>query len=428
MAVLGQGLADVLTHERLPDPPGDWDRTWANQLIAAIERGNARSLGNLDERLRAIEDGPSGVGVSSFLELVDVTPDTYVGHAGEAPVVNAAEDGLEFFDLSGISSVVANPGGMPALTLSTITIGTVDYAVAGMGGGAADGVVEGLSFAEAAGSVTATLNRSGGLPDVIGSFDVFSGAYSDLTGLPTLFSGAYADLSGLPSLFTVVGAPTDQQVPVWSQAASQWQPGTVMAGGGGTTTTDRQRIEAVAFTAVGATTTQLQQQTLGATPESVIYGDGAIEMVAATAAETTFTILEAGVYLMEWNAVITPNADRPEPCLQVLANADDALLGETDPVYIRASSEGVYAVNRTGILVVPADNTVVKAIVLNCRNDNSFSVAAGHSLHIIRGAHRERRAAEQIISSAPAPASAPSGQGKTTAPSRRSHGTLRNSM
>ena len=72
--------------------------------------------------------------------------------------------------------------------------------------------------------------------------------------------------------------------------------------------------------------------------------------------------------------------------MQVLDNSDDSLLGETDPIYIRANSEGAYAVSRTGILVVPADNTVVKAIVLNCRNDNSFSVAAGHSLHIIRGA------------------------------------------
>ena len=177
-----------------------------------------------------------------------------------------------------------------------------------------------------------------------------------------------------PHLSNIHGVPTDLQAVLYEAATGNLIFGTVMTGGGGggTTTTDRQRIEAVAFTAVGATTTQLQQQTLGATPASVIYGDGAIEMVAATAAETTFTILDAGVYLMEWNAVITPNADRPEPCLQVLANADDALLGETDPVYIRASSEGVYAVNRTGILVVPADNTVVKAIVLNCRNDNSF--------------------------------------------------------
>ena len=45
------------------------------------------------------------------------------------------------------------------------------------------------------------------------------------------------DLSGLPSLFTVVGVPTDQQVPVWSAVDSQWQPGTVM-GGGGTDTND----------------------------------------------------------------------------------------------------------------------------------------------------------------------------------------------
>ena len=91
--------------------------------------------------------------------------------------------------------------------------------------------------------------------------------------------------------------------------------------------------------------------------------------------------------LMEWNAVITPAADRPEPCLRVLADANDALLGETDPIYIRANSEGAYAVNRTGILVVPSDNTVVKAIVLNCRNDNSFSVAAGPF-----AAHHSRRA------------------------------------
>ena len=105
------------------------------------------------------------------------------------------------------------------------------------GGGGSDGVVEGLAFVESSGSITATLTRSGGLPDVVGNFDVFSGAYGDLTGLPTLFSGAYADLSGLPSLFTVVGVPTDQQVPVWSATNSQWEPGTV-TGGGGTDTND----------------------------------------------------------------------------------------------------------------------------------------------------------------------------------------------
>ena len=49
-------------------------------------------------------------------------------------------------------------------------------------------------------------------------------------------------------------------------------------------------------------------------------------------------------------------------------------------------AHGVYTVRRFGTLVVPADNTVSKAIVLNCRDDNSFSVAAAHTLSIIRGA------------------------------------------
>ena len=105
---------------------------------------------------------------------------------------------------------------------------------------------------------------------------------------------------------------------------------TLPSGGGGGTTTDRQRIEALSFTAVAATTTEERQQTLSGTPAAVTFGTGPVEMLTAVGAENTFTILEAGVYLMEWNAVITPNADRPEPCFQVLQNADDALLGETD--------------------------------------------------------------------------------------------------
>ena len=558
MATIGVNLADILASQRLPDAPDDWSRTWGNHLISEIERGQARSLGNIDERLRSLEGAgptsdvvanPGGMPIT-VLETVTIGPTDYtVGGSGGGAAFSGARLGLtanrtaqdftgfetlswnhEVFDDSGyydpaqptrltipagVTRAVLHAGiALTALSLgadmtfdisknststgigftgnalaidtigrATITTGVIDVVegdyfdvtvqvqgdtsvtlhqdgtffschaatTVGTGGtGTADGVVEAMVFAEAASSVTATLTRSGGLPDVVGSFNVFS----------------------------VVGTPTDQQVPVWSAANSQWEPGAVMGGGadtndyvdtflasvsgsdltmtlgrtgalndliqtvaipvpvvpilpgygvptfnephlsnihgvptdlqavlyeaatgnlifgtvmtggggGGTTTTDRQRIEALAFTAVGATTTQLQQQTLGATPASVIYGDGAIEMVAATAAETTFTILDAGVYLMEWNAVITPAADRPEPCLRVLADADDALLGETDPLYIRASSEGAYIANRTGILVVPADNTVVKAIVLNCRNDNSFSVAAGHSLHIIRGA------------------------------------------
>ena len=200
--------------------------------------------------------------------------------------------------------------------------------------------------------------------------------------LPIGTGGGASAFLGLTDTPTAFGTPG--QIPAVNAGRTALE--FIDAAAGVSTTTNRQRIEALAFTAVGDTTTQLRQQTLGATPSSVVYGTGAVEMVTATAAATTFTIVDAGVYLMEWNAVITPSADRPEPCLRVLDNSDDSLLGETDPIYIRASSEGDYIVTRAGVLVVPADNTVVKAIVLNCRNDNSFSVAAGHSLHIIRGA------------------------------------------
>ena len=116
-----------------------------------------------------MKDVPSGVGASTFLDLTDVTPDTYVGHAGESTVVNAAEDGLEFADAS---SVVANPGGTGLLDITTIEIDGVAWNIAGMGGGGSDGVTESLGFAKTGDTITATIGRSGGLADVMGMFDV----------------------------------------------------------------------------------------------------------------------------------------------------------------------------------------------------------------------------------------------------------------
>ena len=76
----------------------------------------------------------------------------------------------------GGTDVVANPGGTPALTLSTITIDGVPFTVAGMGGGGgSDGVAESLAFAKSGDTYTATIGRSGGLGEVTGTFDVFSG-------------------------------------------------------------------------------------------------------------------------------------------------------------------------------------------------------------------------------------------------------------
>ena len=134
-----------------------------------------------------------------------------VGTVGRATITTGVIEVVEgdYFDVSiqvvGDTSVTLHQDG----TFFSCHAATT----AGGGGGVSDGVVEGLAFVESSGSITATLTRSGGLPDVMGTFDVFSGDYNDLTSLP--------------NLFTVVGTPTDQQVPVWSQTDSQWQPGDV---------------------------------------------------------------------------------------------------------------------------------------------------------------------------------------------------------
>ena len=109
------------------------------------------------------------------------------------PVADAVETatklliGTKVWAFGGGTEVVANPGGTGLLTLSTITIDGVPYAISGMGGGGgSDGVTESIDFAKVGDTITATIGRSGGLGEVTGSFDVFSGAYADLTGQPPI--------------------------------------------------------------------------------------------------------------------------------------------------------------------------------------------------------------------------------------------------
>ena len=282
-----------------------------------------------------------------------------------------------------------------------------------------DNYVDSLDASLVGQALTVTLGRTGSLADLVSTVTLPAATGPDTNDYVDMFTaslagqaltmtlgrtGALADLTQTVTLPAATGPDTNDYVDTLGTAlsgqdltvtlgrtgslADLTSTVTLPAGGGGGmgTTTDRQRIESVGFTAVASTTTQERQQDLGVAPTAVLFGEGAVEMVTGIAGEDTFTILRAGVYLMEWNAVITPSADRPEPCLRVLADADDAVLGETDPIYIREDSAGAYTVSRLGILVVPADNTAVKAIVLNCRDDNAFSVATGHSLHIVRGA------------------------------------------
>ena len=152
------------------------------------------------------------------------------------------------------------------------------------------------------------------------------------------------------------------------------------------TTQNRQRVEGVVFNAVPSTTTELQIQTISSAGVVLEFGTGATEMITAVPGANTFMIARAGVYMMEWVAVITPNEARPEPCLQILNNADNTLLGQIDPTYIRFTAAGTYHVRRAGPVIIPEDNMVVRALVENCRSDNAFSVAGGHQLNFIRGA------------------------------------------
>ena len=152
------------------------------------------------------------------------------------------------------------------------------------------------------------------------------------------------------------------------------------------TTQNRQRVEGVVFNAVPSTTTELQIQTVSSDGVVIEFGTGAAEMITAVPGANTFMIARAGVYMMEWVAVITPNEARPEPCLQILNNADNTLLGQIDPTYIRFTAAGTYHVRRAGPVIIPEDNMVVRALVENCRSDNAFSVAGGHQLNFIRGA------------------------------------------
>lgn len=206
-----------------------------------------------------------------------------------------------------------------------------------------------------------------------------------------------ARVTELPSADTLGRIPSadPEASKVWKTdtlSVPGWRDDVEGTGGGNgngavATTTDSQRVESIEFTAVEATSTlERQQTTIATAPVAVVYGENAAEIITAAVDANTFIIEKAGVYLMEWRGVVTPAADRPEPCLEVQANSDSAELGRTDAVYIRFSADGAYDVRLVGILVIPNDDMVCKALVSNCRDDNSFTVATGHKLRIIRGA------------------------------------------
>ena len=142
-----------------------------------------------------------------------------------------------------------------------------------------------------------------------------------------------------------------------------------------------QRVDSLVFTAVASTTTQDVQQTLAATGFLVEdYESGGESPVTAVASATTFT-MKAGVYIIEWAAIVTNSGQRAAPTLDVQDDADDSVIGSVEFHYIRYANTAV-RYTFTGLLVVAADDTVCKAIVYNKTEDEAFTVSAGHTLRI----------------------------------------------
>ena len=157
-------------------------------------------------------------------------------------------------------------------------------------------------------------------------------------------------------------------------------------GGGGTPATSEQRIESVSFADAANITSTASTLTLAATtPVAVEFGDGAAEMLTGTGGETTFTIAESGVYLIRFEAVYPADGDRTTPFVEIQDNSDDSVIGRSTTAYLRnsGSPEDGLTIVLTGIVTVPTDALVVKAVLANAYNQNSMD-ADGGKLSLVR--------------------------------------------
>ena len=130
-----------------------------------------------------------------------------------------------------------------------------------------------------------------------------------------------------------------------------------------------QRAEQLVFAAITTVVTQTNDEraTLAATSfASVVYpsGETTLEILEATAGETTATILSAGIYAIDISADIIATGDRAYPSLEVYASAavigTDAPLAIIPTVYIREDETDVRRIVGSAHLRIVSDDTVVK--------------------------------------------------------------------
>ena len=162
---------------------------------------------------------------------------------------------------------------------------------------------------------------------------------------------------------------------------------TLGGGGGGTPGTSEQRVESVTFADVDNITSTATTLTLAATtPIAVEFGDGTAEMLTGTAGETTFTIADSGVYMFEFSAIYPADGDRATPYVEIQQDSDDAVIGRSSNAYLRNSGspeDGLNILSTGGVVSVPTDGLVVKAVLGNAYNQNSMD-ADGGKLSLVR--------------------------------------------
>ena len=159
--------------------------------------------------------------------------------------------------------------------------------------------------------------------------------------------------------------------------------------GGGVAGTGAQRIESVTFADIDNITTTATTLTLATTtPVAVEFGGGAASMLSGTGGETTFTIADAGVYMFEFDAVYPGTGlvgGRATPFVEIQDNSDDSVIGRSTTAYLRDTGSPIktLALVIVGVVTVPSDDLVVKAVLANAYNQGDLD-ADGGKLSLVR--------------------------------------------
>lgn len=150
-----------------------------------------------------------------------------------------------------------------------------------------------------------------------------------------------------------------------------------------------QRAECLEFQAVPSITGQYSDaiNVVASNPVSILYpsGETTPAIVTATGGGTSATVLNAGIYNIEWLAVIDTDAWRQLPTLAVFRDADT--IGTDTPLAIiptrniryRSDNNEVYG---NALIRILADNTAIKFAVTSQSGADRFSVDAGSKLII----------------------------------------------